>query len=70
MNINTRNYDDFKKVVSKLDSIVGRASFRDMSINDLEYLFNWAIDVENEWNHLESDIDDWLEILDEVEENN
>lgn len=68
MNINTRSYDDFKKVISKLDSIVGRNSFRDMSIDDLEYLFYWAYDVMGEWKPLDSDIDDWLEILDEVEE--
>ena len=69
MNINKRNYDDFNKVVSKLDSIVGRNSFRDMSIDDLEYLFDWAIDVRGEWKHLDSDIEEWLGILDEIEEN-
>lgn len=68
MNINTRNYDDFKKVISKLNSIIGKDSFRDMNIDNLEYLFEWAIDITDEWRHLDSDIEEWLGILDEVEE--
>lgn len=68
MDINRRNLVDFIDALSKFKNIVGRNSFRDMTIEDLEYLFGWSEDVVNEWRHLESDIDDWLNILENIEE--
>jgi hypothetical protein len=68
MDINRRNLEDFTDMLNKHKNIVGRNSFRDMTIEDLEYLFDWWQDIIDEWQHLESDIDDWLDILYNIEE--
>lgn len=68
MDINRRNLIDFIDALSKFKIIAGRNSFRDMTIEDLEYLFGWSEDVIDEWGHLERDIDDWLNIIENIEE--
>lgn len=68
MDINRRNLVDFIDALSKFKNIVGRNSFRDMTIEDLEYLFGWSEDIISKWRHLESDIEEWLDILEDVEE--
>lgn len=68
MDINRRNYNDFNQAIQKLQQIVGKSSFANMTIEDLEYFFDYTQDVMDEWKHLDSDIDEWLNILENIEE--
>ena len=59
MDINKRNYEDFKQALTNLQQIIGIAPFENMAIGELQNMYDYAQDVIYEFKHLESDIGDW-----------
>ncbi len=67
MEINKRNYDDFLKEISNVRCCLS-SEFRHMSVDDLEQLYIKADSLLSEFDHLNSDIENMLEIIENIEE--
>ena len=67
MEISKRNYEDFLKEISNVRCCLS-SGFRDMSVDDLEQLYDNADSLLSEFDHLNSDIENMFEIIKNIEE--
>ena len=67
MEISKRNYEDFLKEISNVRCCLS-SGFRDMSVDDLEQLYNKADSLLSEFDHLNGDIENMFDIIENIEE--
>ena len=67
MEISKRNYEDFLKEISNIRCCLS-SGFRYMSMYDLEQLYNIADSLLSEFDHLNGDIENMFEIIENIEE--
>lgn len=68
MRINRRNLDDFNHALEILNKNLDGQDAQDMTFTEMERVITSVYGVLTEWGHLSSDIDDWLNILEDIEE--